>query len=527
MKEAKQIVIIGGGTSGWLSAAFLSNNLEKSIGQPVEVTLVEASDIPTIGVGEATTPSLKLTLEAAGIDEYEFMRNCEATFKHGIEFNDWLRPDHSYFHPFQAPIRTNNESFAKHWCSLSREARSSYAETAGIQSDLAYRQIAPKKYKSGNFNGAIPYAYHLDAGKLATFLKEVGKRNGVEHIIAKLVDSECDENFIFRSITLDNGHTLHPDIVIDCTGFAALLINKDKKNTFVNKNDVLFCDSAVTTRIDIEESSSIVPYTKSTAQPSGWIWDINLTRRRGIGHVYASKYTSDEEAVETLAQYIGVDSSKLAPRKLKMRIGYHKQQWRGNCIAVGLSGGFLEPLESTGIYLVEMAAWSINQLIPRYLNGCVNTPNDYNAIMSRHYENITDFIKLHYCISERRDSQFWIDNCEPSTIPETLKNKLQKWRYDPPNDYDFEYGIICFNSENYQYVLYGMEYEYSIPLSLQSANSASIVNSVLKKRLALRERAAVQTQNNADILEKINRGGELAQKYAASQNIAGNNYRVN
>jgi len=256
------------------------------------------------------------------------------------------------------------------------------------------------------------------------------------------------------------------------------------------------------------------------------IWDINLTKRRGVGHVYASKYIDEESAANTLASYIGTDAKSLNYRALKMRIGYHEQQWRGNCIAVGLSGGFLEPLESTGIYLVEMAAWSINQLIPRFLNGCRNTPKDFNNIMSRHYENITDFIKLHYCISERTDSKFWLDNCDPKTIPESLQTNLEKWRYDPPNDYDFEFGIVCFNSENYQYILYGMEYDYLLPNSARTESSASIMDSVKKKMLALRERAAVQTEENSRLLKKITEDEQLARSFASSQNTFGSNYKV-
>ncbi len=528
MKNNKEqhIVIVGGGTSGWLSAAFLSKNLPSSIVQDIKISLIEASDIPTIGVGEATTPSLKLTLEAIGIDEFDFMRSCEATFKHGIEFNNWLNEEHSYFHPFQAPIRANNEHFAKHWCRLNANDREKYAQLAGIQSELASKNFAPKKFRSGNFNGAIPYAYHLDAGKLAEFLKDQAKASGVDHIVAKVKRTEDDQEGNIRSIHLDNDTSLHPDLVIDCTGFASLFINRDKNNRFINKNDVLFCDSAVTTRVDINGLEDIVPYTKSTAQKNGWIWDINLTKRRGVGHVYSSKYTSEENAVNTLASYLRKDQDSFEYRKLKMRIGYHERQWRGNCIAVGLSGGFLEPLESTGIYLVEMAVWSLNQLIPRYLNGCKHTEDDFNATMVRHFENITDFIKLHYCISHRRDSQFWIDNCNTESIPESLKVKLEKWKCDPPNDYDFEHGIVCFNSENYQYILYGMDFEYKLPESFNADLSCELLNTVKQKRLALKERSRILMDENTGLLKNIFEGSEQAKSFATSQKTSGSNYRV-
>ncbi len=527
--NAKSIVIVGGGTSGWLSAAFLSATLPDNYLGEVRITLVEASDIPTIGVGEATTPSLGLTLNELGIDEYEFMRACDATFKHGIQFHQWVKcPDEQneyYFHPFQAPLRAGSDNFAKHWINTPLDERGIYAELSGIQSTLAQRGFAPKTRASGNFNGNLPYAYHLDAGKLATFLKTIGKNLGVEHLVDKVCTIDDDGENI-RKIKLESGRELLPDLVIDCTGFAARIINRDKNNPFVSKQDTLFCDTAITTRVDLNSIDDVVPYTKSTAQKNGWIWDINLTNRRGVGHVFSSRYISEEEAAVDLAQYLNTGTHNLEYRKLDMRIGYHEKQWRGNCVSVGLAAGFLEPLESTGIYLVEMANWALSQSIARFFNGYTETANNFNVMMQRHFENITDFIKLHYCLSQRTDSKFWRDNCDPATIPDSLKALLDRWKHDAPNDFDFDHSIVCFNSENYQYILYGMqgagEPERSAP-----DRSRDILHQVRAKRNALLERQRTQlVKNNALLKTLADEKISARNQGAISGPLASTNYRV-
>lgn len=457
--EPFQIVIVGGGTAGWLTAAFLHRQLPLKLNRPVAIALIEAQGIPTIGVGEATIPSIRNTLAACGIEEHVFLKECSATFKHGIEFVNWRRlpapgERDAYFHPFGDQLQVAGHDATWQWLRLPPDQRPDYADAFSVQREVAKQARAPKNFRDAPYAGALAYAYHLDAGKLADFLKRRCRAAGVAHVVAKVeaVDAAGDD---IRALSLDNGTAITADLFIDCTGFAARLVNHDRANPFHSLSDVLFVDRAVTTRVPIADVTQIAAYTRCTAQGSGWIWDISLQDRRGVGHVYSARHTSDDAARAALAAYLGQPESALETRQLTMRIGYHQQQWRGNCVAVGLASGFLEPLESTGIYLTEMANWALLDLLPRYAAG--GAPQGrHDDVMHHHYRNIADFLKLHYCLSQRRDTAFWRDNCDPATIPQSLHKLLQSWRDAVPSLYDFDRKAQCFSETNFKFVLYGM-----------------------------------------------------------------------
>ncbi len=453
------IVIVGGGTAGWLTAAFLQNQLPHAINRQVAITVIEAEDIPTVGVGEATIPSIRQTLAACGIQEHIFLKNCSATFKHGIEFINWrdepnTKKPNSYFHPFGDQIMVAGRDPTWQWMQQPAQQRQAYADMFSVQAEIARHGHAPKNFSDAPYDGALAYAYHLDAGKLAQFLKLLCKERGAQHKVQKVMQIEIEGEDI-KSIQLDNDEQIRADIFIDCTGFAARLINADDQNSFKSLSDILFVDRAVVTRVENKSLADINGYTKSTAQTAGWIWDIGLQDRRGVGHVYSSRYIDDDGAKAELAGYLNVPSDTLETRQLSMRIGYHEQQWRGNTVAIGLSSGFLEPLESTGIYLIEMANWAMLEFIPRYLSGA-KPHADYNRILHNHYNNIADFLKMHYCLSNRRDTAFWRDNCDPATIPQSLQDNLANWNAAVPSIYDFQSTTQCFSATNYKFVLYGM-----------------------------------------------------------------------
>ncbi len=508
MQEPVKIIIIGGGTAGWLSAGFLLRQLPLSLGKPVNITLIEASDIPTIGVGEATTPSIRQTLAACGIHEVELLLNCDTTFKHGILFKDWRgsqNGEDAYFHPFGDPIEIQGHSVVRRWSKLPPNMRGNFADLFSVQPEMAVQGRAPKHANDAPYDGALSYAYHLDAGKLAEFLKQKFKekpdensssQKGVCHIIAKVRDIKFKQQDEIKSVVLDNGMEIEGDLFLDCTGFAARLINHDKQNDFMDKTDILFVDKAVTTRIAHNGIEDINGFTTATAKQSGWIWDIVLRTRRGVGHVYSSRFCDDEAAIKTLADHIGRPASELDIRKLNMRIGYHKQQWRGNCVAVGLSSGFLEPLESTGIYLAEMVNWALVEFIPRFLAGA-NPQAHYNNVIAHHYENIVDFIKLHYCISERNDSDFWRKNTDFDTVPDSLKTKLENWRNDCPSVYDFDRRIQCFSAPNYQFVLYGMGWSGNDDNMF--TDDVNLIDKIKIRRERLKQYVLQDTLSNADI----------------------------
>lgn len=498
-----RIIIVGGGTAGWLSAAFLSRQLPNLSDRPIEITLVEASDIATIGVGEATVPSLRETLAACGIHEREFLTSCDATFKHGIKFVNWREspksfPGESYFHPFGAPLHVGSVSPVRAWSKLDKKKRGEFADVFSVQSEIAQAGRAPKHRKDQPYQGALSYAYHLDAGKFAEFLKVKFRSQKVTHHIGRVESVQMtDGGQNISSINLDDGTSLSADFFIDCTGFSARLINHDKENTFIDKNSVLFVDRAVTTGLKLHDADSITGYTTCTAQQAGWMWDISLQRRRGIGHVYSSKYTDDQQAKSDLAAYLGKDIDELEIRELKMRIGYFADQWRGNCVAIGLASGFLEPLESTGIYLTEMANWALLELLPRYISGG-NPQAQYSEIMSHHYENIVDFLKLHYAISARSDTEFWKDNRDQSTWPDTLKAMLDHWKTDVPSIYDFGRSIQCFSATNYQFVLFGMGWKGHEQSTPSSEDTAQLLNELAVRRNRLKQFVLRDTETNVE-----------------------------
>ncbi len=505
--DAVAIVIVGGGTAGWLTAAFLQNQLPHILNQPVEITVIEAEDIPTVGVGEATIPSIRQTLAACGIQEHIFIKKCGATFKQGIEFINWrddpkAQGTNSYFHPFGDQVMVAGKDATWQWLQLPQQQREAYAEQFSVQAEIARAGQSPKNFTDKPYDGALAYAYHLDAGKLAQFLKELSKARGVRHKVQKVVGIERGGDDI-SALTLDNDERIEADLFIDCTGFAARLINSDKANGFNSLSDILFVDRAVVTRVENDSLADVLGYTKSTAQSAGWIWDIALQDRRGVGHVYSSRYIDDDAAKAELAAYVQQPVETIETRRLDMRIGYHDQQWRGNTVAVGLSSGFLEPLESTGIYLIEMANWAMLEFVPRYLAGA-QPQRHYNRILHNHYNNIADFLKMHYCLSNRRDTAFWRDNCDPKTIPQSLQDNLVTWKAAVPSIYDFHSTTQCFSATNYKFVLYGMgwpgaESERSTP----NEQVSQMMQALAQRRSKLRDLVMRDTVPNAAYFEAV------------------------
>ena len=464
MKPIRNVLIVGGGTAGWLTAAFLARALGTATGEGVRITLVESSDIGIIGVGEGTFPSIKGTLAAIGIDEARFLRESTATFKQGVKFVDWVRPhgtpgyDH-YFHPFSLPSqRPGGPDLLPYWLLGAAGKGTAFAEASTMQKRIADASRGPKRTSDADFVGPMNYAYHFDAGRFAALLSEHAKSLGVGHVIATVERVELDEDGAIGSVVTREAGTLKADLYIDCTGFRGALIGTALGSPFRNINDVLFVDRAIAVQVPYERADTPIPsYTISTAHEAGWTWDIGLHQRRGVGYVYSSRYTDDARAEQLLRSYIGPASDGLSPRLLKLNVGYREVQWVKNCVAVGLSAGFLEPLESSGIGLIETAAYLISYLFPA--NGdTAPVAKVFNDFMKARYERIVDFIKMHYCLTQRTDSPFWIDNADPRTMPETLKEKLAMWRCRPPHRLDFITDLEMYPPASWQYVLYGMEY---------------------------------------------------------------------
>jgi len=475
-QAVKNVLIVGGGTAGWLTAAFLAKTMGTGAdADSVRITLVESKEIGIIGVGEGTFPSIRGTLAAIGIDEARFIRECNATFKQGIKFTDWVREpgapgnDH-YFHPFSLPSqRPGGPELLPYWLQGAAAPGAGFAAAATMQKRVADASHAPKRPGDADFMGPLNYAYHFDAGKFAALLSTHAQALGVQHVQATVERVELDEQGAIGAVHTREAGVLTADLYIDCTGFRAALIGEALGTPFRNINDVLFVDRALAMQVPYDRPDAPIPsYTISTAHEAGWTWDIGLHQRRGIGYVYSSRHTDDSRAEEVLRKYIGPASDGLNPRQLKLNVGYRELHWVKNCVAVGLSGGFLEPLESSGIGLIETAAYLVSYLFP-HDGDMAPVAKVFNQMMKARYERIVDFVKLHYCLTQRKDSRFWIDNTLEASIPESLRDKLAMWRTRPPHRMDFVVDLEMYPPSSWQYVLYGMEYP-----TKQYANSRTL-----------------------------------------------------
>ena len=456
---SKRVLIVGGGTAGWLTAGYLAKRLGADLSGGARIQLVESRDIGILGVGEGTFPTIRRTLSTIGIDEAELVRRCGATFKQGAKFVDWVHmpgtqgPDH-YFHAFQAAESPGGLELLPYWL-LGVAGDGGWDEVSSPQKKAADACRAPKLPSHPDYVGPLNYAFHFDAVVLARLLRDQAVANGVTHLVDTVTEVLVGDEGI-AGVRTDEHGVLDADLYIDCTGFRAELIGKALGVPYRSCRDVLFCDSAIAIQVPYAASNDpIASYTISTAQEAGWIWDIGLEHRRGIGHVYSSAHMDDGRAEEIVRAYLGPAAEGLETRKFRFNAGYREINWHKNCVAIGLSSGFFEPLEATGIVFSEMAAATVSNLFP--WGGDYETAAcQFNSVMRQRYERTLDFIKLHYCLTKRRDTEFWRDNVEPSSVPDTLHERLQRWRYRYPTEIDIEGNLDIFSEASWQYVLYGM-----------------------------------------------------------------------
>jgi len=419
-KAIKKVVVLGGGTAGWMSAALL----KKVIGAAIDIEVVESETIGTIGVGEATIPPIRLFNQVLGINEAEFIRETKATIKLGIKFDHWNNIGDSYLHSFGVPGRSS--AFCQFHHYLNR------AQQLGLKDNIWDYDLNALCAKAGKFaviNSKdpvleLPHAYHFDAGLYAKFLRKFSEKMGVKRIEG-LVEhvQQCEQSGNIQALILKNGTKIEGDLFIDCSGMRALLIEDTLKTGYENWSHWLTCDRALA--VPSKRFEKTLPYTRSIAHSSGWQWRIPLQHRNGNGLVYSSAHFSDSQAEKLLLN--NLDSEVLNdPQLFKFNVGRRKQQWHKNVIAIGLSSGFLEPLESTSIHLIQSAVVRLLHLFPH--NGiCGSTVAEYNKQSQIEYEQIRDFIILHYHVNKRTDSSFWQDLANMS-IPTSLEHKIQLFK---------------------------------------------------------------------------------------------------
>lgn len=461
LKPLHKIVILGGGTAGWITACLLAKQHDANSGN-IKVTLIESDRIGTIGVGEGTWPTMRNTLKKIGIAESDFIQYCQASFKQGSKFIGWRNGNQwdQYYHPFSPPrgaLANPSIDLAPLW---NENQDNSFAESVSIQQQICDMGLAPKTITHGEYQGALNYGYHLDAGKFAELLKEHGINNlGVQHIVDDVKSVNNDSNGDIKSLKTDANGDLEGDLFIDCSGFAAILIGEHYNVPFQSLNDVLFVDRALAIQVPQEKEHPIACQTNSTAQDAGWIWDIGLQNRRGVGYVYSSSHCSQEKAITTLATYLNQSPEQITARQININSGYRSRFWQNNCVSVGLSAGFLEPLEASALMLIELSAEMISDRLPACRRVMDRVANQFNQTFQYRWQRILDFLKLHYVLSQRADSDFWLDNRQENSIPDSLLERLELWRYHPPSRYDFEHNSEVFSWASYQYVLYGMGYQ--------------------------------------------------------------------
>lgn len=448
-----EIVIVGGGTAGWLAACLTAARADPVAPGPLRVTLVESPDVATIGVGEGTWPTMRHTLERIGLSETDFLLACDGSFKQGSRFDGWRTgaPDDSYLHPFTAPIAGDPRDLAAAWAGAG-----AFADSVSAQAAICARDLAPRQRGMPDYAGALNYAYHLDAGKLAALLACHGTtRLGVRHIRDHVVGIDrTDEGDISAVRTRGHG-TIAGDLFLDCTGHAAMLIGGEYGVPFIDRSDVLFNDRALAVQIPVSPGSAIASQTIATAHAGGWIWDIGLPTRRGVGCVYSSAFASDDEAGTTLAAYLGHAVNPSTFRRLTFRSGHRERFWEGNCLAIGLSAGFLEPLEASAIVLIELSLDALLDNFPATSEVMPVHARRFNELFRYRWDRIVEFLKLHYVLSER-DEPYWRAHREATSIPSRLVELLALWRHQPPSSADLPMQDEMFPAASYQYVLYGM-----------------------------------------------------------------------
>ncbi|KUJ82480.1 MULTISPECIES: tryptophan halogenase family protein [Microbulbifer] len=465
MDTIRNIVIVGGGTAGWLVAASLAKQLNILADPETTITLVESPDTPTIGVGEGTWPTMRNTLKRIGIDETDFIRECDVSFKQGTQFVNWHKlnrdgSDAAYYHSFELPHTQWRTAPGPYWHYLQSEIGLPYADAISVQPEACRGNFAPKTMATPTYEGLLNYAYHLDAGKFARMLQRVATSDlGVQHVSAHIERANLSKDGYIASLSTREAGDIDGDFFVDCSGFTALLIDGTYDIPFRSVSDKLFVNSAIAIQMPYQSAAEpIASPTISTAQQAGWIWDIGLHSRRGTGHVYSDDFISDDEAEDQLRRYLGPGSEQLDAKRIKMRLGYREKVFHKNCVAVGLSAAFLEPLEASAIFLIEASCNMLGELFPRNRAMLELLEKRYNASFISRWNSVVDFIKLHYFLSGRTDSEFWIENTRPETAPDSLKEYLEFWRYYPPSRFDLSSSLEPFVRESYEFILFGMGY---------------------------------------------------------------------
>lgn len=460
-RSVKSITIVGGGTAGWLTAGLLAAKKDDAGAPRFKVTLIEPPGIAPIGVGEGTWPSMRQTLSQIGVSERDFLSLTGASFKQGTKFINWrFNQGEYYYHPFDRPKVDEALPPVEAW--KASQSRLSFAQYVGVQEDLCEAQRSPKLHTSRDFAGVTNYGYHFESDGMAAFLKaHCQKTLNVTLIPDKLTALKSHEEGSLEAVMTAEHGAIESDFFVDCTGFHGLLVKGHFKAQTIPLGHVFFCDRALVARVPYHETAMIESTTLSTAQEAGWIWDVSLAKRFGAGYVYSSAHTNTGRAQEVMHDYVsqkGYTPDDISFRELKFEAGYVDKCWHKNCVAIGLSSGFLEPLEASSIMLTETAARELAEdlSLPAFDMHAVS--ETFNTRFVRRWKQVTHFLKLHYVLSQRSEP-FWVDHRQEDTVPAKLLDDVLNW-HDGGSIRNMQDGELAVDSpfplESYNFVFYAL-----------------------------------------------------------------------
>ena len=507
MSDIQSIAIVGGGTTGWLAACFLQRALDAVRATPLPITVIEAPQIAGIDAGMATLPTLRGMLQALGLPESALLDAADATLSNGVRFHGWRNGgaahEDAYDHPFDAPPPFSGFATTAHWLNLMQRGltQQPMAEACTVQTTLFDGHQSPKLMDSPDYQAPVSYGYHLDPAKLAMLLQQTALRRGVRHVQGEVVGVQRGGDGI-ESVQLADGRRFAASFFIDCTGASSLLLQQALGVPWVSHADWLPCDRRVSLPIaHTPGRPTLRSHASITAQAAGWSWDFDLQSRRGSGHVYASRFCSDDEALVTLRRLQGDDRPLAEPSFNTLRCGHAARVWDGNCLALGPAAGAVEPLESTDLHLVEwLLQVFVDHVAPSGNSGVCR--DRLNRLAGGFHEELRDFAVAHYALSQRRDTPFWRACTDPAALPPRLVELLALWDAKVPTATDLDSRLSPFGPSSWSYVLTGMHRLPSRGIGLTAHISAEVSLQAMEHVRGIRRAASEQSPSMLDYLRR-------------------------
>jgi tryptophan halogenase len=510
----RKITIVGGGSAGWLAASFLNRFLKaKDARQSVEITLIESPNIPIIGVGEASLPGMVMLLHQLGISESEFFKATDATFKVAAHFINWHHDEKGqpvdFLNILNAPPSIDGRQLADYFVAFdpahaAASSGMSYVRAFSPVVDIVRGNLAPRRPGQPDFSGEVGYTYHFDATKFAGLLKDIAAARGVKHVLDDVDAVNLDERGYVKSLSLRREGEHAVELVIDCTGFRGSILQQALGEPFEPYSDYLLNDRAAVVQIPHKDPNVIAPTTKATGFSSGWNFNIPLTSRVGTGYVFSSKFISDDKAIEELLTYYGDQAKGFEPRIIPIKTGRVRNAWVKNCVALGLSSGFIEPLEATAIFMSDLGVrWLYHFMPTRDFEPELATA--YNRQIRRLYQEVRDFVQLHYHLNNRQDTAYWKAAREDMKLSDRFRENMEIWRNATPQDLDLDSSFL-FGGPVYTLVLLAKGFYKDNRLSTASALSRAAYD---KYRGEVHDARAAQLKGLVSQAEFLKTGGKL------------------